>query len=196
MRLRDDERRALNAAMDRYAEGEDAAFAEVYDLLAPRLLAYFQRLLGDHQRAEDIVQQTLLQMHAARRNYATGSDVLPWAFAIGRHVLIDARRRTRKESLFATAEGDAAALDLTVDRASSPDDLAETRQMADLVRAELDRLPAAQRAAYDLVRTEGLSVAQTAEILGTTPTAVKLRVHRVYQMLRGLLGGAERPATP
>jgi RNA polymerase sigma-70 factor (ECF subfamily) len=196
MRLRDDERRALNAAMDRYAEGDDAAFAEVYDLLAPRLLAYFQRLLGDHQRAEDIVQQTLMQMHAARRNYATGSDVLPWAFAIGRHVLIDARRRTRKEALFATAEGDAAALDLTVDRASSPDDLAETRQMADLVRAELDRLPAAQRAAYDLVRTEGLSVAQTAEILGTTPTAVKLRVHRVYQMLRGLLGGAERPVTP
>jgi RNA polymerase sigma-70 factor (ECF subfamily) len=182
--------------MDRYAEGEDAAFAEVYDLLAPRLLAYFQRLLGDHQRAEDIVQQTLLQMHAARRNYATGSDVLPWAFAIGRHVLIDARRRTRKEALFATAEGDAAALDLTVDRASSPDDLAATRQMAELVRAELDRLPAPQRAAYDLVRTEGLSVAQTAEILGTTPTAVKLRVHRVYQMLRGLLGGAERPATP
>jgi RNA polymerase sigma-70 factor (ECF subfamily) len=196
MRLRDDERRALNVAMDRYAEGDDAAFAEVYDLLAPRLLAYFQRMLGDHERAEDIVQQTLLQMHGARRNYATGSDVLPWAFAIGRHVLIDARRRTRKEVLFATAEADAAALDLTVDRASSPDDLAATRQMADLVRSELDRLPASQRAAYDLVRTEGLSVAQTAEILGTTPTAVKLRVHRVYQMLRGLLGGAERPATP
>jgi RNA polymerase sigma-70 factor (ECF subfamily) len=177
--------------MDRYAEGADAAFGEVYDLLAPRLLAYFHRLLGDRDRAEDVVQQTLLQMHAARRNYVTGSDVLPWAFAIGRHVAIDAHRRTRNETLFPTAEGDAAALDLTVDRASSPDDLAATRQMADLVRAELDRLPAAQRAAYDLVRTEGLSVANAAEILGTTPTAVKLRVHRVYQMLRAVLGGGE-----
>ena len=191
MRLRDDERRALNAAMDRYAEGDDPAFAVVYDLLAPRMLAYFQRLLGDRGRAEDVVQQTLLQMHAARRNYVTGSDVLPWAFAVGRHVAIDARRRTRNETLFPTAEGDAAALDLTVDRASSPDDLAVTREMADLVRAELDRLPAAQRAAYDLVRTEGLSVAHAAEILGTTPTAVKLRVHRVYRMLRAALGGGE-----
>jgi RNA polymerase sigma-70 factor (ECF subfamily) len=106
-------------------------------------------------------------------------------------VAIDARRRTRNETLFATAEADAAALDLTVDRASSPDDLAATRQMADLVRAELDRLPATQRAAYDLVRTEGLSVAHAAEILGTTPTAVKLRVHRVYEMLRAVLGGGE-----
>jgi RNA polymerase sigma-70 factor (ECF subfamily) len=195
MRLGDGERRALNAAMDRYADGDDGAFAEVYDLLAPRLLVYFNRQLGDTARAEDVVQQTLLQMHAARRNYATGSDVLPWAFAIGRNVLIDARRRTRKEVLFESARDDAAALDEKVDRASVPDDLAATRQMADLVRAELDRLPPAQRAAYDLVRTEGLSVAQTAEILGTTPTAVKLRVHRVYELLRSLLRGAERPAT-
>jgi RNA polymerase sigma-70 factor (ECF subfamily) len=177
--------------MDRYAEGDNAAFAEVYDLLAPRLLAYFRRLLGDRERAEDVVQQTLLQMHAARRSYVTGSDLLPWAFAIGRHVAIDARRRTRNESLFPTAESNAAAVDLAVDRASSPDDLATTRQMADRVRAELERLPAGQRAAYDLVRSEGLSVADAAEILGTTPTAVKLRVHRVYQMLRAVLGGGE-----
>jgi RNA polymerase sigma-70 factor (ECF subfamily) len=197
MKLRDDERRALNAAMDRYAEGDDAAFAEVYDLLAPRLLAFFNRQLGDATRAEDIVQQTLLQMHAARRNYATGSDVMPWAFAIGRRVLIDARRRTRKEVLFHSAEADAAALDLGVDRESVPDGLASTREMAEMVRAELNRLPASQRAAYDLVREEGLSVAQTAEVLGTTPTAVKLRVHRVYEALRRVLGiGREKPVTP
>jgi RNA polymerase sigma-70 factor (ECF subfamily) len=196
MKLRDDERRALNAAMDRYAEGDDAAFGEVYDLLAPRLLAFFNRQMGDKTRAEDIVQQTLLQMHAARRNYATGSDVVPWAFAIGRRVLIDARRRTRKEVLFHSAEADAAALDLGVDRASVPDDMASTREMAEMVKAELNRLPASQRAAYDLVREEGLSVAQTAEVLGTTPTAVKLRVHRAYEALRRVLGIAEKPVTP
>jgi RNA polymerase sigma-70 factor (ECF subfamily) len=135
-----------------------------------------------------MVQQTLLQMHAARRNYVTGSDVLPWAFAIGRNALIDSRRRTRKEVLFTSAADDAAAVDRGVDRASSPDDLAATREMADLVRSELGRLPAAHRAAYELVRAEGLSVAETAAILGTTPNAVKLRVHRVYNALRGVLG--------
>jgi RNA polymerase sigma-70 factor (ECF subfamily) len=187
MRAQDDNRWALNAAMDRYADGEDVAFAEVYDLLAPRLLGYFTRQLGELGRAEDLVQQTLLQMHAARRNYVTGSDVLPWAFAIGRNVLIDGRRRTRREVLFQTAEDDAAALDRDVDRSSNPDDLAAAAQMAGLVQERLDRLPETQRAAYNLVRGEGLSVAETAEILGTTPTAVKLRVHRVYEMLRGVL---------
>jgi len=195
MRAQEDDRRALNTAMDRYADGEDAAFADVYDLLAPRLLGYFTRQLGDHGHAEDLVQQTLMQMHAARRNYATGSDVLPWAFAIGRNALIDGKRRTRKEVLHATAEDDAAALDGRVDRESCPDDLAATRQMAGLVKEKLDGLPETQRAAYNLVRGEGLSVAETAEILGTTPTAVKLRVHRVYELLRGVLGYKE-PITP
>ncbi len=188
------DRSTLSSAMDRYADGEDAAFVEVYGLLAPRLLGYFTRQLGDRVRAEDLVQQTLLQMHIARSHYATGSDVLPWALAIGRNVLIDGVRRTRKGVLHATAEDDDAAHDGRIDRASCPDDLAATRQMAGRVQERLDRMPEPQRAAYDLVRGEGLSVAKTAERLGTTPTAVKLRVHRVYEALRGVLGAPEAAA--
>jgi RNA polymerase sigma-70 factor, ECF subfamily len=193
MKLSDEERGRLNAAMDRYADGDDASFAEVYDLLATRLLAFLVRACGDHARAEDMVQQTLLQMHAARRNYVTGSDVIPWAFAIARNLAIDARRRTRKELLFSTAEAHGAALGARVDRASNPGELAMARQMAEHAKGELERLPEAQRAAYDLVRNEGLSVADAAQVLGTTTTAVKLRVHRVYNALRGILGADEAP---
>jgi|HubBroStandDraft_1064217.scaffolds.fasta_scaffold24983_3 hypothetical protein len=81
--LGDRDRRALDAAMDRCADGDDAAFALVYDLLAPGLLALFQRRLGGFAQAEAVVEQTLLQLYAGRRNYATGSDVLAWALAIG-----------------------------------------------------------------------------------------------------------------
>jgi len=192
MKLQDTERRELNGAMDRYADGDDGAFAKVYDLLAPRLLGYFVHQTGDRALAEDLTQQTLLQMHAARRNYATGSDVIPWAFAIGRNVLVDAHRRVRREFLFRTSEDDAAAVDREVDRSSKPDDLVISKQMAGLVDAELARLPVAQRAAYDLIRREGLSVAETAEALGTTPTAVKLRVFRVSEALRAVLGSTEK----
>ena len=57
--------------------------------------------------------------------------------------------------------------------------------MAHLVTEELARLPQFQRDAYDLIGRESLSVAETAEVMGTTPTAVKLRVHRA---LRGTAG--------
>jgi RNA polymerase sigma-70 factor (ECF subfamily) len=194
MQVSDDAHLALNAAMDRYADGDDAAFGEVYDHLAPRLLSFFIRQVQDRARAEDLVQQTLLQMHAARRNYAQGSNVLPWAFAIARHVLIDTRRRSSREVLFDTAEDNAAALDRNVTRDSSPEDFAVTREMAERVSRELDRLPEGQRTAYDLVRREGLSIVDAAEVLGTTPTAIKLRVHRAYEALRAVLVGDEKTA--
>jgi RNA polymerase sigma-70 factor (ECF subfamily) len=194
MQVSEDAHLALNAAMDRYADGDDDAFGEVYDHLAPRLLSFFVRQVQDRARAEDLVQQTLLQMHAARRNYAQGSNVLPWAFAIARHVLIDARRRSSREVLFDTAEDNAAALDRNVTRDSSPEDFAATREMAERVSRELDRLPEGQRTAYDLVRREGLSIVDAAEVLGTTPTAIKLRVHRAYEALRAVLVGEEKTA--
>jgi RNA polymerase sigma-70 factor, ECF subfamily len=192
----EESRTALNDAMDRYADGEDAAFGEVYDGIVPRLLSFFTNQVRETPRAEDLVQQTLLQLHAARRNYIRGSDVLPWAFAIGRNVLADWRRKGRREVLFSKTEDNDAALDGTLERGFVPDEMAETKQMADLVRAQFALLPEAQRAAFDLVRGEGLSIAETAQVLGTTPMAIKLRVHRVYEALRAVLGGkATRPGS-
>jgi RNA polymerase sigma-70 factor (ECF subfamily) len=189
-------RGALSAAMDRYADGDDAAFGDVYDLLAPRLFAFFVRHTGDVSRAEDLVQQTLLQIHAARLNYVRASDVVPWAFAIGRRLLVDSRRRTRKEVLFETAEDDAAALDSRTERYSIPDALVMTKELAGLAEDELERMPESHRVAYMLVRQEGLSVAEAAEVVGTTPGALKLRAHRAYEALRAVLGNARKLEVP
>jgi RNA polymerase sigma-70 factor (ECF subfamily) len=192
---RDDRRRALTAAMDRHADGDPSAFQEVYDLLSQRLLAFFLRQTRDRGRAEDLVQQTLLQMHCARQSYVRGSDVVPWAFAIGRHLLIDSQRRRKKEVFFDSAEDAAAAIDSRPSRDMIPEEVASTREMAAQVQAHLEQLPEPQRAAYALVREEGLSMAEAAEVLGVTVTAVKLRAHRVYEALRAVLKGDEVPGS-
>jgi RNA polymerase sigma-70 factor (ECF subfamily) len=51
-------------------------------------------------------------------------------------------------------------------------------------------LPEAQRVAFELVKHEGLSLAEAADVLGTTVAAVKLRAHRTYEALRAALGPA------
>jgi RNA polymerase sigma-70 factor (ECF subfamily) len=179
---------ALTTAMDRYADGDATAFAEVYDQLAPRLLAFFHRNTHDRGAAEDLTQQTLLHMHRARATFVRGSDVVPWAFAIGRRLLIDSRRRCKKEILFGSAADEAAALDQRLSWDDGPDALAVAGEMAARTRAELSRLPEPQRAAYDLVRNDGLSVAEAAQVLGVTVPAVKQRLFRAYEALRGALG--------
>lgn len=187
-------RRALSAAMDRHADGDAAAFGEVYDLLSPRLLAYFTRHLRDRARAEDLVQQTLLNMHRARAHFTRGADVLPWAFAIGRRLLIDDQRRARHLHRFELAEPEVSALEARAEiGAAAPDDVVATQQLAQRLAQELARLSEPQRTAWSLVRDEGLSMAQAAEVLGTSIGAVKLRAHRAYEALRTVLGepGAE-----
>ena len=59
-----------------------------------------------------------------------------------------------------------------------------------IVESVLARLPSAQREAFVLLRYEGMSVQDAAEVLGSTPTAVKLRAFRAYEALREALGRA------
>jgi RNA polymerase sigma-70 factor (ECF subfamily) len=177
--------RALDLAMDRYARGEDAAFGELYDGLAPRLQSFLQRYTRDRARAEDVVQQTMLQIHRARGRFTPGAQVVPWAFAIARRLLIDMHRRGGREVLAPTSDETLtqvrAALD---DRA---DDVAIAKETAQRLSEELARLPENQRVAFELIKQDGLSVAEAAQVLGTTVAAVKLRAHRAYEAMRAAL---------
>ena len=176
-----------NAAMERYASGETAAFAELYDLLAPRLYAFFHRHLRDGAAAEDLVQAALLRVHEASGTFHRGADVVPWVFAIGRNLLHD---RLRKRGREVRVDADAAAEAAYV-AAADPDAAADhgtlTRELASLLVAELERIPCAQRAAFQLVKQEGLSHRQAADTLGTTVSSVTLRVHRACSAIRKVL---------
>jgi len=176
-------RAEVDVAMERYAAGDDAAYAAVYDALAPRLFGYLMRQTREQARAEDILQQTLLQIHRARTSFIPGAEVMPWAFAIARRLLVDSVRRGRREVLSADGEPDPGA-----SREPGADEIAQARQLARRLEVELSKLPPAQRVAFELVKNEGLSMAEAAQVLGTTVAAVKLRAHRAYEALRSALG--------
>lgn len=180
--------------MDRYASGDDAAFAEVYDRLSPRLFGFLLRQTRDHARAEDIVQQTMLRIHKARGRFLPGAEVMPWAFAIARRLLVDSLRRGGREMLAATDDDDQGALLVALD--AGADEVAIAKETAAKLAAELQRLPENQRVAFELIKQEGLSVAEAAQVLGTTVAAVKLRAHRAYEALRAVLAASRSPVPP
>jgi RNA polymerase sigma-70 factor, ECF subfamily len=179
----DASRAAVNAAMERYAAGDDGAFSEVYDALAPRLYQYLLRQTRDTSRAEDLLQQTLLQIHCARGRFLRGADVLPWAFAIARRLLIDSIRRRKHE---VSVDVDPAAAAASPD--APTDERLHSMRVAQSIERELSRLPEAQRVAFELVKKDGLSMREAAQVLGTTVTAIKLRAHRAYVALRAAVG--------
>jgi RNA polymerase sigma-70 factor (ECF subfamily) len=179
-----------DAAMDSYAAtGDVGAFERLYDLLAPRLHAFLIRRTRDASGAEDLVQQTFLQMHAARAHFARGGEVMPWAFAIARRLLIDVFRKGERECGAGGLDEDPN--DWACDR-ETPDALVARRRLTLRIEDELARMPEAHRVAFYLLQRDGLSVAEAAQILGTTPAAVKLRAHRAYKQLRAHLGADAR----
>jgi RNA polymerase sigma-70 factor (ECF subfamily) len=175
------ERPRHDLAMERYARGDDAAFGEVYDAIAPRLYAFLLRQTRSEARAKDVLQQTMLKIHLARGSFAPGAAVLPWAYAIARRLWIDSTRRGRREVPL-EVDGSEAAAD------PAPDVAAYSAELAERVRRVLAKLPENQRVAFQLVKEEELTMAEAAAVLGTTESAVKLRAHRAYQTLRAELG--------
>jgi len=177
----------LNNAMDRYADGDSGAFSEVYDQLAPRLYGFLLRSTRNSATAEDLLQQTLLQMHCARGTYRRGADVLPWAFAIAKRLFIDgARCKRRYEELPNDYQEESVEPALcTFARA---EDLACAKELGARVGEHLARLPSRLREAFTLVKIDGLSHEEAAQVLGTTVGAVRVRVHRAFQTLAGLAG--------
>ena len=182
----DDGWSSADLAMERYADGDEAAFETLYDQLAPRLYRFALRETRSQSNAEDVVQQTLLQIHSARSRFVRGAAVLPWAFAIARRLVIDGRRhaahQARLELVRLAGDGDGGG-DVASAAASPEDALDRRRREAELER-DLGALPAAHREAFCLVKLEGLSVIDAAQVLGTTPGNVKIRAHRAAQALR------------
>jgi RNA polymerase sigma-70 factor (ECF subfamily) len=191
---KDERGRAADAAMERYATGDDGAFSDVYEALAPRLLPFLRRNVRDLAEAEDLLQQVLLHVHRGRASFLPGARVTPWAFAIARRLLVDAARRGRRQ--VPIARDDEVEASPPSSREPAADDVVHSRQIAKLFESELSRLPETQRTAFELVRQDGLSIAEAAQVLGTTPTAVKLRAHRAYDALRAVLAVLEKERLP
>jgi len=181
----------LEDAMGRFADGDDAELARIYDLAAPPLYAFLVRLCRDRTLAEDLSHETFLRVHGARGTYRRGARVLPWMFAIGRRLFLDNIRRRRREgpSLDAFGDDGERKSDAGIPaQGPSADEISVARQLATRIEDLLAAMPETQATAFRLIKQEHLTVAEAAAVLGTTETAVKVRAHRAYASLRRAIG--------
>jgi len=169
-----------NAAMLRYANGDDAAFRELYRLLSPRLYRLCRWLSATD--AAELFQEVFLKIHRARATFVDSGSVFAWSAAIARKTHVDlVRYRARRpettlpsnELEFGTPHG-----------ALSPDAPLLSRELLHEVERELGLLSNNLRVAYDLVKVRGQSYADASAELGAPIDAIKQRVHRACEEIR------------
>ena len=182
----------LDEIMDRYARGgDDAVFDELYRRGAPRVRGFLIRLCGDAALADDLTQEAFLRIHRARGGFVAGAPALPWMLAIARNAFLDQARRAQVRQKTSTrVDAEQGGAHAEAPPGTRGDEVLAAREMLDVVRATLEAMPVPHREAFVLIRFEGLSVGEAAQILGTTEGAVKIRAFRAYEALRAELGRA------
>jgi RNA polymerase sigma-70 factor (ECF subfamily) len=170
----------LKALMLQSLAGDAAAYRRLLIGLRDRLQIYFGRRLGsDPAQAEDLVQETLMAVHAKRGTFDQSQLVTAWTYAIARYKLIDHMRRAgRRRFTPIDDEHDLAA----------EDDSAATDARLDLTRG-LSGLPEHTRGLVVSVKLHGEPVADVAERTGASEGAVKVAVHRGFMKLAARLRG-------
>jgi len=148
----------------------------------PRLRRYARALLGDADRAEDLVQETLARALGKLHFWRRGSDMRAWLFTIMHNQFVnDCRRGNRRPD------------NLSLDRLGTEAEsvsTAETHARLWDIEQALMRLPEEQRAVLLLVSLEGLSYAECARVLDIPQGTLMSRLHRARERLRVWLGGA------
>lgn len=179
----DDDEQRLTRLMVAYQNGDLGAFEQLYAVLSPHLTRYFRNADRDRCIVSDLVQETFLEMHRARRTYTTPLPVRPWAFGVARNVLARRRRAAHQEARSAPLPGDDSELSLMPQTKHEP-----VSDVIDMERA-IAQLPASTREPWLLHHLMGLSFDSIASHLGTTAMAAKLRSSRATRALRRMLAG-------
>jgi len=158
-----------------YQNGNMDDFEKLYSTLAKPLVRYLWTFVRNTTMADDLLQETFLQLHRARHTYTPPRPVRPWIYAITRHVALMHLRssRRRKESL---------ADDTLPEFPVSP----EVAQLGDraTVHKLLSELPRKGREVLILHHLLGLSFEEVGQILGLAAGTAKVRAHRALKSLR------------
>jgi RNA polymerase sigma-70 factor (ECF subfamily) len=177
------------ALMLRVQAGDQQAFQELFQKLAPRILRYATRMVENAARAEELTQDVFVQVFRFRARYRPESRLATWIFTIATNLCLNELRRPErrlKVDLWGGREGDERddGPQLPDPDAVTPEEGARARQLAQRLEAEVAALPPKQRAALTLSRVDGLAYEDVARALGTTEGAIKALIFRATQHLK------------
>src|ERR1700730_6128586 len=173
--------------------GDVAAFEQLVKQYDRRLLRISQTVTRNKEDSEDAVQEALLKAFQNLAEFREDSQFSTWLIRItvNQSLMKLRKQRAHKEvSLDEDFESDGDALPVDVpDRAPDPEHLCWASELRDILVRTVEELRPILRTVFVLCDVEGLSIAQTAQVLNRSQAAVKARQWRVRLHLRDRLHG-------
>jgi len=182
----------------RAQEGDVEAFEELVTFHERRVYGTAWRLLGRVEDAQDAAQEVFLRLYRSLARIDAGRPLAPWLYRVTVNVCRDLGRKRRRRSQWVSTSLEELREDAGLEPAdplTGPERRAEvadeTRRMLEI----LDGLPEKERTALVLRDLEGLSTAEVAEILDSSPVTVRTQISRARLKLHRLRRELHRRAT-
>jgi RNA polymerase sigma-70 factor (ECF subfamily) len=175
-----------------FRRGQREAFGLLVRRYEGELYGYLRRYLGDANLADDVFQNTFLQLYTKIAQYEPGRPVRPWLYTIATHQAIDALRRNGRHQVLSLDQerDDSGSPDMPQlvgvleSRCPNPLDQAQGEERRQTVRATVDRLPDFLRQVVILAYYQGLKYRDIADILNIPVGTVKSRLHTALTRLQ------------
>lgn len=169
--------------LERYRNGDAGCLQPLIERHEADLLRFLTRLIGDRSAAEDVFQETFLQIHISAGTFDTSRRFRPWLFTIAANKARDymrkrGRRRSMEVSTPVGGDGERPSIvDLMEIDTPAPDSAMDDKERDGKVQSALDKLSPTMREILLLAYFQRLSYAQMAEDLQIPLGTVKSRLH-------------------
>lgn len=171
----------LGLLMERAQAGDEAAYLQLLTQISPIIRSAVRRQTKPSRYAdvEDIVQDVLISVHVVRATYDPSRPFLPWLMTIVHNRSVDRFRKSARISANETYVGE-----LPEGVPEVPESSQRVDSDYELLRREIEALPARQRRAIELLKLKEMSLKEAASESGMTVANLKVLVHRALKNLR------------
>lgn len=164
--------------MAKAQQGDSNTYAQLLGAITVPLRAFLRARLFNGSVVEDVLQDTLLAIHAARHTYRPDQPFANWMYGIARHKMIDHLRREGRKT---SHEMESTPL---AEMVAAPGNDPEAALISRQLKKVIDTLPAKQKQIVVLTKLEGFSMAEAGRKLGMSEGATKIAAHRAYKTLQ------------
>jgi RNA polymerase sigma-70 factor (ECF subfamily) len=178
--------------VERMQSGDLGAFEEFFNTYKRPVYTTALAITRDPFLAEEILQDCFVKAYRVRDRLRTDVSPLPWLQRVTTNLCYSriARRRAIMEPLTALITN------VVADLTSRPDQIAESREIIEVLQRGIDALPPKQQTAVILYYLHGYSLAEAAEIADCNVGTMKSRLHYALKALRALLPAERRATAP
>lgn len=180
-----------------YLGGETRSFDVLVERYQTRLLNFVYRIVGDRERAEDLVQEVFVRVYRHLGRFDRSKKFSTWIYTIASNLAKnELRNRSRNPLVLFTSmtkgwEDEERPLEFE-DPSSRPDDLFRKRHVRELVETSVAQLPTHHREVFMLREIEGRSYEEIAEITHCNLGTVKSRLNRARNSFAEIIEPALR----